>query len=962
MAEIKKHFLAEIEEQMLEVWKTEQTFEKSLSARESGEHFEFYDGPPFANGLPHYGHLVSSILKDAIPRYKTMRGYHVPRRFGWDCHGLPAEMKAEQDLDLGSKADIEVYGVEKFINYCRSSVTEFTKEWESYITRIGRWVDFKDNYYTMDADYMESVIWAFKQMYDKGLVSEGFKVMPYCTVCETALSYFESRLDDSYRPRTDLAVTVRFPLENGETALAWTTTPWTLPANLALAVNKDLSYDVWEGNGERLIIGKKAAEKYANELRQYKKVGSKKGQALVGLSYEPPFAYFKGHINSHKVLHADFVTEEDGTGIAHEAPGFGEEDQNVCEANGIEVVVPVDKQGNYTDEIKDFAGVNVFDVNEHIANHLESQGRLFKQENYEHSYPHCWRTDNPLIFRAVSSWIIKVPEFKGELLANNQRINWVPANIREGAFGQWLEGVRNWNVSRDRYWGTPIPVWKTDDGEILVVGSLEEMKKRAVNPDKVTDLHKPDIDEVVLRTDSGKEARRVTEVFDCWFESGSMPFAQHNYPFRTQEFVHPADFIVEYVGQVRGWFYTLHVVSGALFNGPAFKNCIAHGVILGSDNRKMSKKLGNYPDLNHVFTAYGADALRLYLCTSPVINGETIAIDEKAILDIQRNVFLTLWNTFRFFKMYTDVDQWKPKGKLERPKASDLMDRWILARLDEVVAEVTSAVEAYQVPKATRPLRPFIDDLSNWYVRRCRRRFWKSEDDNDKELAYQTLHYVLSRLCQILAPWAPFVSDKIWRELTAGTDWPSSVHLSDWPSVNAPDSASRKLLDDMHELREMIAMALADRAQAGIKVRQPLRALELLPSKPFSSENVEPFVEIAKEEVNVKEVFINPDTSETRQISLSKEITPDLKAEGIARELIRHIQNARKNAGFNVEDRINLSFLSDSKELTAAYSQFKNTIHTETLTTGELEEKEDAEYTEGIKVDNQSASLRLRRV
>jgi len=948
----KKHFLVEIEENLLETWRKERTFEQSLAIRQGDKHFEFYDGPPFANGLPHYGHLVSSILKDAIPRYKTMCGYQVPRRFGWDCHGLPAEMKAEQDLDLGSKADIEIYGVEKFVQYCYKSVTEFTKEWESYINRIGRWVDFKDSYYTMDTDYMESVIWAFKQLHDKGLVSEGFKVMPYCTVCETALSFFESRLDDSYRDKTDLAVTVRFPLKTGETMLAWTTTAWTLPANLALAVNKDLSYGIWEGNGERLVLGAKAAQKYADELKGYKKVATKKGEEFLGVEYEPPFGYFLGRKNAHQVLHADFVTEEDGTGIAHEAPGFGEEDQVVCEAAGIEIVVPVDKQGNYTDEITELAGVNVFDANKYLLEHLEGQGRLFKQEQYTHSYPHCWRTDNPLIFRAVSSWMIRVPEFKQKLIDNNQEINWIPQNVQGGAFGQWLEGVRNWNVSRDRYWGAPIPVWKTDDGEVLVVGSLEEIKRRAVDPSKVTDLHKPAIDQVILKTDSGKEARRVSEVFDCWFESGSMPFAQHNYPFKTKDFNHPGDFIVEYVGQVRGWFYTLHVLSTALFNGPAFKNCIAHGVILGSDGRKLSKKLGNYPDLNHVINDYGADALRLYLCASPVINGETIAIDEKAILDTQRNVFLTFWNTYQFFRMYADVDGWKPPKQLTEPKSRDPLDQWILARLNQTTAEVTAGAEAYNVPRAARPLQPFIDDLSNWYVRRSRRRFWKGDNDSDKAAAYQTLHYVLVRLSQLMAPWAPFLADRIWREITAGTALPKSVHLSDWPSVKEPDSTSRKLLDEMEQARALITEGLAQRAQAGIKVRQPLAKAVLEGMKLTPA-----LRQIVAEELNVKEVALKG--GEEPRIRLDTQLTDELRAEGVARDLIRLVQNARKQAGFNIDDRVHLRLESPSEEVSGAVKQFKDLIFSETLATGELASK--GEYSETAKINGQPLEIYLSR-
>lgn len=947
-----KHFLADIEEEMLAVWKKEGTFKKSLANRKGSEHFEFYDGPPFANGLPHYGHLVSSILKDAIPRYKTMRGYHVPRRFGWDCHGLPAEMKAEQDLDLGSKAEIETYGVEKFIDYCRTSVTQFTKEWQSYITRLGRWVDFDDNYYTMDQDYMESVIWAFKQMYDKGLVGEGFKVMPYCTVCETALSFFESRLDDSYRDRTDTAVTVRFPLKSGETLLAWTTTPWTLPANLALAVNKGLKYDIWEGNGERLVLAPEVVQVYASELAGYKKVGTKLGNEFVGQAYEPPFDYFVGHKNSHKVLHADFVNAQDGTGIAHEAPGFGEEDQEVCEANGIKIVVPVDKQGNYTDEITAFAGQNVFEVGAQIVDHLKNQGRLFKQEAYTHAYPHCWRTDNPLIYRAVSSWMIKVPELKDELLKNNQAINWVPGSVKDGAFGQWLENVRNWNVSRDRYWGTPIPVWKTDDGELLVPGSLEEIKQRAVDPAKVTDLHKPAIDKVVLKTDSGKLAYRVSEVFDCWFESGSMPFAQHNYPFKTDKFAHPADFIVEYIGQTRGWFYTLHVVSTILWSQPAFRNCISHGVILGADGRKMSKKLGNYPDINHVFETYGADALRLYLCSSPVINGETITIDEKAIQDTQRNVLMTLWNSFSFFKLYADVDKWKAPKKLVEPKADNVLDQWIIARLNEIISAVTEGAEAYQAPKATRPLATFIDDLSNWYVRRSRRRFWKSENDQDKAQAYSVLHYVLARTAQLMAPWAPFISDKMWQELSRGTDLPKSVHLSDWPSVNKPDKASQKILDDMQKVRLAIAEGLAQRAKAKTKVRQPLAGVKIN----LEVEKPSIFSPIVAEELNVKEVKW---VKGQGRIDIDLKITPELKAEGLSREIIRLVQNARKRAGLKVDDRIRLSLQSDSKEVSDALKAFKDIIYTETLATGEQAEAPD--YEETAKLDGIEVKIALSK-
>ena len=964
-----KSQFSQIEEELVELWQKEKTFEKSVEARKSGERYEFYDGPPFANGLPHYGHVTASIVKDAIPRYKTMRGMYVPRRFGWDCHGLPAEMKAEQDLGLGSKAEIEKYGVEKFVEYCRSSVQQFTEEWQHYVNRLGRWVDFKDNYYTMDADYMESVMWAFKELYDKGLVIRGFKVVPYCHVCETSLSNFESRQDDSYRERTDPAVTVRFPLKTGENLLAWTTTPWTLPANLAIAVNKDLDYIVMEGNGEQVILSATAAERYAEELNGYKKARSLKGSELVGQTYDPPFHYFDGHKNAFQIMHADFVTDEDGTGIAHEAPGFGEEDQKVCEAHGIEVVVPVDKRGRYTDELHDLAGLMVFDANAEIVNRLQNAGKLFKKENYTHSYPHCWRTDNPLIYRAVDTWIIKVTELKQQLLDKNQQINWIPDNVKDGAFGNWLEGVRDWNVSRDRYWGTPIPVWQTDDGELTVIGSMDELKAKAVDPSLVTDLHKPYIDKVEIKTDSGKIAKRVTEVFDCWFESGSMPFAQHHYPFGDKDkFIHPADFIVEYIGQTRGWFYTLHVLATALFDEPAFKNCISHGVIVGNDGRKLSKRLGNYPDLQEVFDTYGADALRLYLFDSPVINGETIAIDETAIRDMSRNVLGTLSNSFSFFNTYAKVDGWQPSKEFKRPQSSNLLDRWLLARLDETVTEVTNRADQYDISRAVKPIRPFIDDLSNWYIRRSRKRFWKSENDTDKEAAYNTLHYVLLTTCQLLAPWAPFISDYLWRQLAQGTGLPESVHLSDWPSVNKPDDTSRKLLEEMRVARLVVQNGLASRANLGIKVRQPLASLTyscILKLRPEIES-------IVADETNVKEVKYDPDyttfeisigeqTVETTGIraGVDKEITSELKAEGIARDLIRFVQNARKNAGFNVEDRIKLKITSENSEITEAAASHKDTIFGETLATGNLDGAGD--HSETVKLDGQEIEISVSK-
>ncbi|MDX1766326.1 MAG: class I tRNA ligase family protein, partial [Candidatus Saccharimonadales bacterium] len=603
-----------------------------------------------------------------------------------------------------------------------------------------------------------------------------------------------------------------------------------------------------------------------------------------------------------------------------------------------------------TDKLTHFRGMNVFEANDHVIDHLKNQGTLFKQEEYAHMYPHCWRTDNPLIYRAVSSWMVDVPSFKEQIIEKNEEINWVPDNVKYGAFGKWIEGARVWNISRDRFWGAPIPIWKTDDGEVLVIGSLKELKERLVDPNQQIDLHKPAIDDIILKTDSGKEAKRVPEVFDCWFESGSMPFAQHNYPFSgAEKLQHPADFIVEYIGQVRGWFYTLHVLSTALFDKPAFTNAISHGVILGSDSRKMSKKLGNYPDLNHVFNDYGADSLRYYLFESPVMSGETVAINEKSIIDAQRNVFMTLYNSFKFFKTYADIDGWKPPKELKEPKSDQPLDAWMLSRLNETIAEVTSQADAYDVPKAVRPLRKLIDDLSNWYIRRSRRRFWKSENDADKETAYQVLWYVLMRVSQIMAPWAPFISDHMWRELANDT-MAESVHLTDWPEAGA---VNQRALETMAEVREAISLGLAQRADSGIKVRQPLSSISVVLKSAVSSE----LESLIADECNVKKTTVS--TGDKVSAELDTEITTDLKHEGQAREIIRRVQNFRKKSGLNVEDRIDLSLQTDDNDLQAAIKKHGELIENETLS--KLKELKETDHHTTVKVDSAELNIALKK-
>lgn len=940
-----KSTLAQQEEQMLALWDKERTFEQSVSRREGQELFSFYDGPPFANGKPHYGHLATSVLKDAVARYKTMRGYYVPRRFGWDCHGLPAEMLVEKELGVSGKLAITEYGIDKFNNYCKQSVLRFTEDWHDYVRRLGRWVDFKDDYRTMDTDYTESVMWAFKELHNKGLIYEGERVVPYSYGAQTALSNFETRQDDSYRDREDITATVKFQLTDGRKILGWTTTPWTLPANLLLAVGADIDYVQVDNDGEQLILAEDALERYEEEFDHAEVVRRMKGHQLVGLNYEPLFDYFLDVKGAFRVVAADFVTTEDGVGIVHIAPGHGEDDFWLGKREGVPIISPVDDEGRFTDQVSDYAGRLVFDANNEIIADLDKQKKLFKSQLYIHKYPHCWRTDVPIIYRAMSAWFVDVPKIKEDLLKANQEINWVPENVKDGAFGKWLENAREWNISRKRFWGAPIPVWKTDDGEVIVVGSLKELKKLAVNPEAVGDLHRPHIDNVVIKTKDGREARRVEDVFDCWFESGSMPFAQMHYPFENKETFEqgfPADFVTEYVGQTRGWFYTLHVLAVALFGRPAFKNNIAHGVLLGDDGRKLSKRLKNYPELNEAFDEYGVDSLRVYLLASSMMSGGTAMIEKKALVEAQRNVVQRLGNIFSFFKMYADVDKWQPAKEFAEPQSDNLLDQWMLSRLNETLKVATERADNYDVVKTMKVLAELLDDTSNWFVRRSRRRFWKSEDDGDKTNAYATLHYTLVRTLQMLAPWAPFITDRLWRELVAATDLPQSVHLSDWPEAGV---VNQRLLEEMAAAREVITVGLAKRAEAKVKVRQPLASVTV-PELP------EAYADIIAEELNVKEVKFGG-----KEVALDTELTDELKAEGTMRDLVRHIQNLRKTSGLQVDDRIVLNVVSDNELVGKALALHKETIMHETL--AEEWSEQPLKHTQVVKIDGAEATVSL---
>ena len=866
----------QIETEILQAWDDDDTFRRSVEQRPATDEFVFYDGPPFANGLPHYGHLLTGYVKDVVPRYRTMRGQRVERRFGWDCHGLPAETEAQKELGVSGRGPITEYGIARFNSYCKASVLRYTQEWERYVTRQARWVDFRNDYKTMDLPYMESVMWAIKQLWEKGLLYEDYRVLPYCWECETPLSNSETRQDDSYRDRQDPALTVAFKLQPGDGAPAlvagpldlwvWTTTPWTLPSNLALAVGPDVEYAVYRRDGRLFSLGAAAAGTYEKELEGAEHVGNVKGSDLVGRGYEPLFPYFAGTENAFAVLAADFVTTDEGTGIVHMAPGFGEDDQVVCAEAGIPVVCPVDDRALFTAEVTDFAGLQVFDANQPIIRALRGAGAVVRESTIVHAYPHCWRTENPLIYRAVSSWFVNVTAIKDRLLARNQEIDWVPEHVRDGSFGKWLANARDWSISRNRFWGSPIPVWKSDDPEyprIDVYGSLDELERDfGIRP---TDLHRPRIDELTRPNPddpTGKSTmRRVSDVLDCWFESGSMPFAQVHYPFENRDWFDahfPGDFIVEYIGQTRGWFYTLHVLAVALFDKPAFKRCLAHGIVLGDDGQKMSKRLRNYPDPQTMFDVHGADAMRWFLMSSPVLRGGNLITEEKGITDAVRSALLPLWNAWYFFALYANADG--RTASLGSTSATGILDRYILAKLREVVEDVTASLDAYDLSGACAAIEAFLDALTNWYIRRSRDRFWGTGAEGDKtQEAFDTLGTVLEVLTRVAAPLMPLVAESVWQGIESacpGDGAGRSVHLEDWPDANGlpqdPD-----LVGQMDRVREICSAAHSIRKAKGLRARLPLARLTVAAP---GAEKLVGFVDLIADEVNVREVKLSEDT------------------------------------------------------------------------------------------------------
>ena len=855
---------SDMEQQVLRYWDLDQTFQASCDNRETSPEYVFYDGPPFANGLPHYGHLLTGYVKDIIPRYKTMRGYKVARVFGWDCHGLPAELEAEKQLGIKDKGQIEAMGLEKFNEYCAQSVLQYTEEWKAYVTRQARWVDFDNGYKTMDLDFMESVMWAFKTLYDNGLIYQGFRVLPYSWAEHTPLSNQETRLDDSYKMRQDPAVTVTMPLVDtpdhplgaalaGVNALIWTTTPWTLPSNLAIAVNPDVTYAVVRAaDEERYLLAENLVAGYAKELGDYEIEHTYAGQELAGLGYQPPYDFFLDEPNAFRILVADYVTTEDGTGVVHQAPAFGEDDMITCQQAGIGVVIPVDMDGKFTSLVPPYEGMLVFDANKDIIRDLKAAGRILRHQTIEHSYPHSWRSGQPLIYMALPSWFVAVTKFRDRMVElNHDLIEWMPEHIRDGQFGKWLEGARDWNISRNRYWGSPIPVWVSDSEEyprVDVYGSLDELERDfGVRP---TSLHRPYIDELTRPNPddpTGKSTmRRVPEVLDCWFESGSMPFAQKHYPFENKEWFDdhsPADFIVEYSGQSRGWFYTLHVLATALFDRPAFKKVVAHGIVLGDDGLKMSKSKGNYPNVNEVFDRDGSDAMRWFLMASPILRGGNLIVTEQGIREGVRQALLPMWNAYSFLKLYSATP-----ARIATD-STDILDRYILAKLHNLVAGVTDALDDTDIARACDEVRWFCDVLTNWYVRRSRQRFWEGDEAHPE--AFNTLYTVLEALTRVTAPLLPMLSEVIWRGLTGER----SVHLADFP-VADDFPADNDLVTTMDSMRGVCSATNSIRKAHKLRNRLPLPKLTVAMA---DSQQLATFADIIRSEVNVKELSLTDD-------------------------------------------------------------------------------------------------------
>jgi isoleucyl-tRNA synthetase len=942
----------EYEKDLVAKWKQNKTFEKSVDFRPADNSYVFYDGPPFISGIPHYGTLLPSIVKDAVPRYQTMKGKRVERVWGWDCHGLPAENFVEKKLGIKDRHEIGTkISLVDYITTIRESLIQTSGQWEDVVDRIGRWVDFEGGYKTMDKDYMESVWWAFKELYEKGKIYEGEKVLMYDTQWATPLSKAEVTMDTgAYIEVTDPSIYVNFKLVDEDTTLlVWTTTPWTLPANTAIAINKDMNYvEVELDDGNKFILSDTSLDTVLTDEKHnklgYKTLRKLKGKDLVGKSYEPLFVD-RGK-NAHKIWSADFVTTDSGTGIVHCAPAYGEDDFIMALENKIPVVHVLDEFGKFTET--EWKGEDVWEINKTIARTLFDRGVVWKIEYIRHEYPHNPRTGNRLMYRAHPSWFMDIEGQRTQMLVENtEHINWFPEHIKHGRFEKTIETAPDWNLSRDRFWATAMPVWKGVDSKgkehIKVVGSYAELKE--LSGVELEDYHRPWVDDVKFEID-GVKYSRIDKVMDCWFESGSMPFAQFHYPFENVkkfEENFPGDFIVEYVGQVRAWFYYVHAVSVGLFGHNAYKNVIVTGTIAGNDGRKMSKSYGNFTDPNELMDQFSADSLRFLLLSSPLLNGEDYSLQNKDVSDVARKLSM-IWNMYDFFTMYAEVDKWEYDGNLVDPteQLDTPLDQWIVSRVHQLVSEVDKNMNVYDIPNAMKPILPFIEDASNWYVRRSRRRFWKAGDDEDKNNAYRTLHYVLVQLSMVLAPFTPFLAEELYQKLTGG----ESVHLLDWPKAG---HINELVVEEMEKVRDYVNQGLSMRAKEHHKVRQPLASVTV----PLLGKFVD-FEDILSEELNVKAVKLGD------EFTLDLVITPELKSEGVAREVIRHIQSARKNAGLNIEDRIELSLITTDSQLGHDIKAHIKIITDETLAT-KFSDTDLKTYKVDVKINDALLTVSLRK-
>ncbi|WP_421622472.1 isoleucine--tRNA ligase [Borrelia sp. MN22-0132] len=1000
-----------IEEKILKFWNDNKIFEKSIQQREGCEEFTFYDGPPFATGLPHFGHFVPNTIKDIIPRYKTMKGKLVKRYFGWDTHGLPVEYEVEKSLKISGRYEIEKYGIDKFNEECRKIVLRYTKEWQKTISRLGRWIDFENNYKTMDTTFMESVWWVFQTLYNKGLIYESYYVLPYSPKLATPLSNFEVNLGE-YKEIHDPSLTIKFKIKDkNEYLLAWTTTPWTLPTNLGIAVGKDIDYSKIfdKEKNETFIIGTKRLNHYYKDEKAYTVIEQFKGEYIKGIEYEPIFNYFLNQRDkgAFKIHTAEYVTTDDGTGIVHIAP-FGEEDYNILKNNTkTDMITPIDAECKFTNEIKDFEGLFVKNADNKIIEKLKSMNLLFKRENFLHRYPFCYRTNSPLIYRPINSWFVNIEAIKEKLIKSNEQINWMPSHLKKGRFGKWLENARDWAISRNRFWGNPIPVWIcSKTGNKICIGSKEELER--LSGQKVNDLHKDKVDKITWPSEYGGVYVRTSEVLDCWFESGSMPYASKHYPFKDKDTFHnifPADFIAEGLDQTRGWFYTLTILGTALFENTAFKNVIVNGLVLSSDGKKMSKSLRNYTDPMEVINTFGADALRLYLVMSPVIRADDLKYSDDGVKDVLKNIIIPIWNAYSFFITYAIIDKFEPNNNINLHK-TNILDKWIISEIESLKKILNEEIDKYNLTKSIEELLAFIDKLNNWYIRRSRRRFWKSENDNDKIDAYETLYYVIKNLMLMLAPFIPFLTEEIYQNLKT-KDEKESIHLNKYPQA-IEKLININLEEKMNFIRKVVSIARALRASHNIKIRKPISTIYVVTKDQKEQQILNEMKEIILEEINAKEIQIKSNEEElvtykakanfrelgsklgvnmkagslkimkltnedilkiingnkhimkinentyditikdiilerherenlkiinenSVTIGLDALITEELYLEGLSRELVRKVQNLRKENNFNVSDRIIL-YIDNSDILKKITNQFESYIKTETLT------------------------------